>query len=64
MMGQIIEKSYDFIVVGGGMSGVCASIAAARKGVRTALIQNRPVLSEYAYDRSLYRAREQRSEDY
>ena len=42
MMGQIIEKSYDFIVVGGGKSGVCASIAAARKGVKTALIQNRP----------------------
>lgn len=48
MMGQIIEKSYDFIVVGGGMSGVCASIAAARKGVRTALIQNRPVLGGMA----------------
>ena len=48
MMGQIIEKSYDFIVVGGGMSGVCASIAAARKGVKTALIQNRPVLGGMA----------------
>ena len=48
MMEQIIEKNYDFIVVGGGMSGVCASIAAARKGVRTALIQNRPVLGGMA----------------
>ena len=35
---------YDFVVVGGGMSGVCAAIAAARKGVKTALIHNRPVL--------------------
>lgn len=40
----VICKSYDFVVVGGGMSGICAAVAAARKGVRTALIQNRPVL--------------------
>ena len=36
--------TYDAIVVGGGLSGVCAAIAAARGGVKTALVQNRPVL--------------------
>ncbi|MBO4411963.1 MAG: FAD-dependent oxidoreductase [Lachnospiraceae bacterium] len=35
---------YDLIVVGGGPGGVPASIAAAREGVRTLLIQNRPML--------------------
>ncbi|ADL04372.1 FAD-dependent oxidoreductase [Lacrimispora saccharolytica] len=35
---------YDFVVVGGGMSGVCAAIAAARRGTKTALIHDRPVL--------------------
>ena len=39
-----IEKEYDFVVVGGGMSGVCAAVAAARHGARVALVQNRPVL--------------------
>ena len=36
--------SFDLIVAGGGMTGVCASIAAARKGLKVALIQDRPVL--------------------
>lgn len=31
-------------VVGGGMTGVCAAIAAARRGVRVVLVQDRPVL--------------------
>lgn len=43
-MGKIIDKTYDFVVVGGGLSGMCASIAAARKGVHTALVHDRPVL--------------------
>ncbi|SDF43490.1 FAD-dependent oxidoreductase [Terriglobus roseus] len=34
----------DLVVVGGGLSGVCAAITAARQGVRTALVQDRPVL--------------------
>lgn len=38
------RQSYDIVVVGGGLAGVCASIAAARAGKRVALIQNRPVL--------------------
>ena len=33
------KKHYDVIVVGGGMAGLCAAIAAARQGVHTALIQ-------------------------
>lgn len=39
----IVKKQYDIVVVGGGMSGVCAAIAAARHGAKTAIIQNRPV---------------------
>ncbi len=34
----------DFVVAGGGLSGVCAAISAARKGVKTILVQDRPVL--------------------
>ena len=35
---------YEFIVVGGGAAGICAAVAAARLGVKVALINNRPVL--------------------
>lgn len=34
----------DFTVVGGGLSGVCAAITAARAGIRVVLVQDRPVL--------------------
>ncbi len=34
----------DFVVVGGGMAGVCAAIEAARAGLSVTLVQDRPVL--------------------
>jgi len=34
----------DLTVIGGGLAGVCAAIAAARTGARVSLVQNRPVL--------------------
>ncbi|MFI3170434.1 MAG: FAD-dependent oxidoreductase [Faecalibacterium sp.] len=43
-MKEVIAKSYDIVIVGGGMSGLCAAISAARHGAQTALVQNRPVL--------------------
>ena len=36
--------NFDLVVVGGGMSGSCAAVSAARLGLQVALIQNRPVL--------------------
>ena len=43
---SLLEQSHTFqvAVIGGGVAGVCAAIAAAREGVATALAQNRPVL--------------------
>lgn len=40
------HKTYetDLCVVGGGLSGLCAALAAARHGIRVVLIQDRPVL--------------------
>ena len=34
----------DFVVVGGGLAGTCAAVAAARRGLKVALVQDRPVL--------------------
>ena len=34
----------DLCVVGGGMAGLCAAMAAARNGLQTVLVQDRPVL--------------------
>jgi len=36
--------SYDVVVVGGGLAGSFAAIAAARHGAKTILIQDRPIL--------------------
>ena len=37
-------ESFDFVVVGGGISGMCAAVAAARQGLKVALVNDRPVL--------------------
>ncbi|WP_010133922.1 FAD-dependent oxidoreductase [Ochrovirga pacifica] len=39
-----LELNADFVVIGGGLAGVCAAITAARKGTKTILVQDRPVL--------------------
>ena len=35
---------HDVVVVGGGLAGCTAAVAAARRGTRVALLQNRPIL--------------------
>ena len=41
---KYFEQAHDFIVVGGGMTGVCAALSAARNGLDVALVHDRPVL--------------------
>ncbi len=38
------KHQVEFCVVGGGMSGLCAAVAAARLGIKTLLMHDRPVL--------------------
>ena len=35
---------YDFVVIGGGVAGMCAAVSAARLGCKVALVNDRPVL--------------------
>ena len=39
-----INYDVDLCVVGGGMAGLCCAVAASRHGIKTVLIQDRPVL--------------------
>jgi hypothetical protein len=43
-MMQTRRETYDVVVCGGGLAGVCAAIASARGGAKTCLVQDRPVL--------------------
>jgi len=39
-----VKHDGDFCVIGGGLAGLCAAVAAARHGAKTVLKQDRPVL--------------------
>lgn len=41
---RTLKLQPDLVVIGGGLSGVCASITAARAGISVVLVQDRPVL--------------------
>lgn len=41
---KTINYKSDFCVVGGGLAGLCCAIAASRNGIKTVLVQDRPVL--------------------
>ena len=41
---RTVQLACDFCVVGGGLAGMCAAIAAARGGAQVVLMQDRPVL--------------------
>ena len=41
---KTLSYEADLCVVGGGMSGLCCAIAAARHGIKVVLVQDRPVL--------------------
>ncbi|GHB79828.1 FAD-dependent oxidoreductase [Persicitalea jodogahamensis] len=41
---QTLDLAADLVVVGGGLSGVCCAITAARAGTNVILVQDRPVL--------------------
>ena len=41
---EVIHLEFDLVVVGGGISGTCAAISAARNGVKTALVHERSML--------------------
>ena len=41
---KLIQHKVDFCVVGGGLAGLCAAVAAARHGAKTVLVHDRPVL--------------------
>ena len=41
---QTIVHQTDLCVIGGGLAGLCAAVAAARRGVKVVLMHERPVL--------------------
>lgn len=41
---KTVKIEASLVVTGGGMSGVCAALTAARAGIQTVLVHNRPVL--------------------
>ena len=51
---KVEELSFDLVVVGGGMSGCGAALAARSQGLKVALIQDRPLFGGNASQRSVF----------
>lgn len=47
-----IYHKVDLCVVGGGLAGMCAAVAAARHGIKVALMHDRPVYGGNAFKRN------------
>ena len=52
----------DFVVVGGGMAGTAAAVAAAEAGLNVAIVQDRPVLGGNASDEIRVKTEKKKSE--
>ena len=47
-MTKRLVQNFDLVVAGGGIAGFCAAVAAARRGLKTCLVHERPVLGGVA----------------
>ena len=43
-----LRHRFDFCVVGAGIAGLCAAIAAARQGIKVALVNDRPMFGGHS----------------
>ena len=44
---SLVNVETELVIVGGGISGTCAAITAARAGVKVTLVQDRPVRNNF-----------------
>ena len=63
---KTINQKVDLCVVGGGLAGLCAAVEAARRGIKVALMQDRPMLGGNASSEirmRIYGARERNNQE-